>query len=182
MHYPGVLVSGARIATAPPVPPSPSSGVRLSCLRGQLHVTQVRAWAPEPCAFLAHQVADKVKRFFSKYSTNRHKMTTLTPAYHAESYSPDDNRFDLRPFLYNARWPWQFRCIENQVRGRGRRLPAGGGGALLPTRGRFLQPHLCEGASGFKASQSLVSTTDVWGCAVVTGAEHPRMSGGTSRC
>ncbi|XP_060158770.1 glutamine-dependent NAD(+) synthetase isoform X2 [Globicephala melas] len=61
------------------------------------------------------QVADKVKRFFSKYSMNRHKMTTLTPAYHAESYSPDDNRFDLRPFLYNARWPWQFRCIEAQV-------------------------------------------------------------------
>ncbi|XP_057583904.1 glutamine-dependent NAD(+) synthetase isoform X6 [Hippopotamus amphibius kiboko] len=61
------------------------------------------------------QVADKVKRFFSKYSVNRHKMTTLTPAYHAESYSPDDNRFDLRPFLYNTRWPWQFRCIENQV-------------------------------------------------------------------
>ncbi|XP_016072583.1 PREDICTED: glutamine-dependent NAD(+) synthetase [Miniopterus natalensis] len=61
------------------------------------------------------QVADKVKRFFSKYSMNRHKMTTLTPAYHAESYSPDDNRFDLRPFLYHVGWPWQFRCIENQV-------------------------------------------------------------------
>ncbi|XP_040826599.1 glutamine-dependent NAD(+) synthetase isoform X2 [Ochotona curzoniae] len=61
------------------------------------------------------QVADKVKQFFSKYSANRHKMTTLTPAYHAENYSPDDNRFDLRPFLYNTRWPWQFRCIENQV-------------------------------------------------------------------
>nr|XP_023397586.1 glutamine-dependent NAD(+) synthetase [Loxodonta africana] len=61
------------------------------------------------------QVAEKVKQFFSKYSTNRHKMTTLTPAYHAESYSPDDNRFDLRPFLYNTGWPWQFRCIERQV-------------------------------------------------------------------
>ncbi|XP_063500849.1 glutamine-dependent NAD(+) synthetase isoform X4 [Symphalangus syndactylus] len=61
------------------------------------------------------QVADKVKRFFSKYSMNRHKMTTLTPAYHAENYSPEDNRFDLRPFLYNTGWPWQFRCIENQV-------------------------------------------------------------------
>ena len=68
-----------------------------------------------PCAPLTSQVADKVKHFFSKYSMNRHKMTTLTPAYHAESYSPDDNRFDLRPFLYNTRWPWQFRCIENQV-------------------------------------------------------------------
>lgn len=42
-------------------------------------------------------------------------MTTLTPAYHAESYSPDDNRFDLRPFLYNARWDWQFKAIDNQV-------------------------------------------------------------------
>ncbi|KAF3822364.1 hypothetical protein GH733_007738, partial [Mirounga leonina] len=59
------------------------------------------------------QVADGVRRFFSKYAANRHKMTTLTPAYHAESYSPDDNRFDLRPFLYRAGWPWQFRCIED---------------------------------------------------------------------
>jgi NAD+ synthase (glutamine-hydrolysing) len=37
-------------------------------------------------------IAEKVKRFFYFYSVNRHKMTTLTPAYHAESYSPDDNR------------------------------------------------------------------------------------------
>lgn len=74
------------------------------------------------------QVADKVRQFFSRYATNRHKMTTLTPAYHAESYSPDDNRFDLRPFLYNTRWPWQFRCIEDQVGGaaasRGQHAPS----------------------------------------------------------
>ncbi|XP_063800244.1 glutamine-dependent NAD(+) synthetase [Pseudophryne corroboree] len=61
------------------------------------------------------QVAEKVKHFFRMYSINRHKMTTLTPAYHAESYSPDDNRFDLRPFLYNASWTWQFRCIDEQL-------------------------------------------------------------------
>ncbi|KAM3876874.1 glutamine-dependent NAD(+) synthetase [Diretmus argenteus] len=61
------------------------------------------------------QVALKVKHFFRMYSVNRHKMTTVTPSYHAESYSPDDNRFDLRPFLYNPRWTWQFRCIDNQV-------------------------------------------------------------------
>lgn len=61
------------------------------------------------------QVAEKVKHFFRKYSVNRHKMTTVTPSYHAESYSPDDNRFDLRPFLYNTGWVWQFRCINNQV-------------------------------------------------------------------
>ncbi|XP_026234551.1 glutamine-dependent NAD(+) synthetase isoform X3 [Anabas testudineus] len=61
------------------------------------------------------EVAQKVKHFFRMYSINRHKMTTVTPSYHAESYSPDDNRFDLRPFLYNTRWTWQFRCIDNQV-------------------------------------------------------------------
>jgi NAD+ synthase (glutamine-hydrolysing) len=57
-------------------------------------------------------VAEKVKRFFFYYSINRHKMTTLTPSYHAENYSPDDNRFDLRPFLYNARWTRQFQAID----------------------------------------------------------------------
>ncbi|KAI1232782.1 hypothetical protein IHE44_0006623 [Lamprotornis superbus] len=61
------------------------------------------------------QVASKVKHFFRMYSVNRHKMTTLTPSYHAENYSPDDNRFDLRPFLYNTSWSWQFRCIDQQV-------------------------------------------------------------------
>ncbi|CAO0790766.1 unnamed protein product [Mucor circinelloides] len=58
------------------------------------------------------EVAVKVKRFFFYYSINRHKLTTLTPAYHAEAYSTDDNRFDLRPFLYNASWKWQFSKID----------------------------------------------------------------------
>ncbi|EIN09648.1 glutamine-dependent NAD(+) synthetase with GAT domain-containing protein [Punctularia strigosozonata HHB-11173 SS5] len=58
------------------------------------------------------QIAEKVKLFFFHYARNRHKMTTLTPSYHAESYSPDDNRFDLRPFLYPVRFPWQFRKID----------------------------------------------------------------------
>ena len=62
------------------------------------------------------EVAEKVKRFFRYYAINRHKMTTLTPSYHAESYSPDDNRFDLRQFLYNTRWTWQFRHIDACVR------------------------------------------------------------------
>ncbi|KAH9839955.1 glutamine-dependent NAD synthetase with GAT domain-containing protein [Rhodofomes roseus] len=58
------------------------------------------------------QIADKVKLFFFEYARNRHKMTTLTPSYHAEQYSPDDNRFDLRPFLYPSRFPWQFKKID----------------------------------------------------------------------
>jgi len=61
-------------------------------------------------------VADKVKLFFRFYSINRHKMTVLTPSYHAETYSPDDNRFDHRPFLYNATWAWQFRAIDEEVK------------------------------------------------------------------
>ena len=58
------------------------------------------------------------------YAINRHKATTLTPAYHAEEYSPDDNRFDHRPFLYNVRWPWQFARIDELAA----RLERAGGG------------------------------------------------------
>ncbi|RHY22505.1 hypothetical protein DYB25_008771 [Aphanomyces astaci] len=80
------------------------------------------------------EIAAKVKRFFFYYGINRHKMTTLTPSYHAENYSPDDNRyvmctlvvssawamgddghscsFDLRPFLYNSKWTRQFQSID----------------------------------------------------------------------
>uniref|UniRef100_A0A8C4PYX8 Glutamine-dependent NAD(+) synthetase n=1 Tax=Eptatretus burgeri TaxID=7764 RepID=A0A8C4PYX8_EPTBU len=65
---------------------------------------------------LPSQVAQKVQHLFRMYALNRHKMTTLTPAYHAEAYSPDDHRFDLRPFLYDTKWKWQFRCIEQTVR------------------------------------------------------------------
>ena len=68
------------------------------------------------CVEWAHlsptNVAEKVKKFFYYYSINRHKMCTITPAYHAEGYSPDDNRFDLRQFLYNTSWPRQFRVID----------------------------------------------------------------------
>mmetsp|Transcript_58989 Transcript_58989/g.63675 ORF Transcript_58989/g.63675 Transcript_58989/m.63675 type:complete len:446 (-) Transcript_58989:392-1729(-) len=60
-------------------------------------------------------VATKVKRFFLYYAINRHKMCTLTPSYHAEGYSPDDNRYDLRPFLYNTKWTRQFHTIDQLV-------------------------------------------------------------------
>lgn len=66
-------------------------------------------------ACTAKEVADKVKHFFRCYAINRHKMTVLTPAYHAESYSPDDNRFDHRPFLYRANWSWQFKAIDDEL-------------------------------------------------------------------
>lgn len=61
------------------------------------------------------QVAQKVKDFFFYNAVNRHKMTTLTPSYHAENYSPDDNRFDLRPFLQCVTFDEQFASIDRLV-------------------------------------------------------------------
>ena len=61
------------------------------------------------------EVAKKVKLFFRCYAINRHKMTVLTPSYFAETYSPDDNRFDHRPFLYNVNFSWQFKAIDDKV-------------------------------------------------------------------
>ena len=60
-------------------------------------------------------VASKVKSFFYYYSINRHKMTVLTPSYHAEQYGCDDNRYDHRQFLYNAKWDWQFGELDRQA-------------------------------------------------------------------
>jgi NAD+ synthase (glutamine-hydrolysing) len=60
------------------------------------------------------EIAVKVRHFFRSYAINRHKMTVITPAYHAEQYSPDDNRYDLRPFLYPS-FTWPYKKIEAAV-------------------------------------------------------------------
>jgi NAD+ synthase (glutamine-hydrolysing) len=69
-------------------------------------------WTPR---LTPRQVAEKVKRFFFFYAINRHKQTIITPSYHAEQYSPDDNRFDLRPFLINPRFTWASKKIDEIV-------------------------------------------------------------------
>lgn len=62
------------------------------------------------------EIADKVKRFYHYHILNRHKATVATPAYHAESYSPDDHRFDMRPFLYPPAFEsWSFKKIDERV-------------------------------------------------------------------
>ena len=61
------------------------------------------------------QVANQVKFLFRQYAINRHKMTTITPSYHCENYSPDDNRFDLRQFLYRTSWEYQFARIDRRL-------------------------------------------------------------------
>ncbi|KAL8699834.1 MAG: hypothetical protein Q9201_005781 [Fulgogasparrea decipioides] len=62
------------------------------------------------------QVAEKVKRFHHYYAVNRHKMTTLTPSLHSNDYSADDNRFDMRPFLYPSAYDsHQFKAIDEEL-------------------------------------------------------------------
>ncbi|KAH9844511.1 Glutamine-dependent NAD(+) synthetase [Teratosphaeria destructans] len=62
-------------------------------------------------------VMKKVLNFYRFYRINRHKMTTMTPGLYLESYTPDDNRFDLRPFLYPSVWGnYEKRKIENILR------------------------------------------------------------------
>ncbi|CAG8958342.1 hypothetical protein HYFRA_00011019 [Hymenoscyphus fraxineus] len=74
------------------------------------------------------QIYEKVRFFHWCYGINRHKMTTLTPSYHAEQYGPDDNRYDMRPFLYPVlEWPW--RKIEKVIAGMGER------GTKVPEQG-----------------------------------------------
>ncbi|KAJ5928972.1 hypothetical protein N7466_007928 [Penicillium verhagenii] len=62
------------------------------------------------------EIGHKVKLFFHFYQINRHKQTVATPSYHAENYSPDDHRFDLRPFVYPPGFEsWSFRKIDERV-------------------------------------------------------------------
>lgn len=60
-------------------------------------------------------IAERVKRFYRFYAMNRHKTTIITPSIHLSAYNPDDNRHDLRPFLYSVGWPWQFGKIDRHV-------------------------------------------------------------------
>lgn len=84
----------------------------------------VHEWGPEGArnsederrVYEPRQVAEKVKRFFHYYAINRHKMTTLTPSLHSNDYSPDDNRYDLRPFLYPPFYQsWSFKKIDEEL-------------------------------------------------------------------
>ena len=58
------------------------------------------------------ETARKVKIYFFYFSLFRHLMTSMPPAMHATPHNPDDNRHDLRQFVYNSRWPRQFQSID----------------------------------------------------------------------
>ncbi len=122
------------------------------------------------------QVAEKVKRFFYFYAVNRHKSTVLTPSYHAENYSPDDNRFDLRQFLYNVRWPRQFQHIEQLVKQTEQTTPptatatAGSGGAAAATTDTKSQPLTTGVAVGSNGSNGSAAAAGSGGRDVKTPA------------
>jgi len=71
-------------------------------------------WKNRP-GYGPREIAEKVMRFFRFYAINRHKATIVTPSIHLSAYNPDDNRHDLRPFLYVVNWPWQFGKIIAHV-------------------------------------------------------------------
>ena len=114
------VLSHSLSSPVPPIsllvsPPLPNSS-SFNSFSLPLHSLSLHPLAPLSSLLSLLQIADKVKFFFKHYSINRHKLTTLTPSYHAENYSPDDNRFDLRQFLYNTAWSWQFAAIDLEVR------------------------------------------------------------------
>lgn len=85
------------------------------CGPKSMFVKLYHEWSQPPYSYTPEVVAEKVKKFYFYYAVNRHKMTTMTPSYHAEQYSPDDNRFDLRPFLINPKFPLASKNIDNLV-------------------------------------------------------------------
>lgn len=67
----------------------------------------------------SEKLANLIKIFYNRFSRNRHKTTVLTPALHAETYSPDDNRYDHRQILYPS-WTEDFALIDKMVMAIGR--------------------------------------------------------------
>ena len=122
----------------------------------------------------ATEVAEKVKRFWGHYARNRHKATVLTPAYHAEDYSPEDHRFDLRPFLLHAAWPWQFGKIDELAAEVDRQAAAAGGDSSPPPSAS------ASGAgsgSGSAAGSAAADSDDGWTAISRSGAEPPADGG-----
>ena len=78
-------------------------------------------WKDRP-GYAPREIAERVTRFFRFYAINRHKATVITPSIHLSAYTPDDNRHDLRPFLYVVDWPWQFGKIRAHVEDLGKKM------------------------------------------------------------
>ena len=60
------------------------------------------------------EIFNRVKFLWHCFGINRHKQEVLTPSLHAETYSPDSNRYDLLPFL-RPTLTWAYGRIENAL-------------------------------------------------------------------
>jgi NAD+ synthase (glutamine-hydrolysing) len=60
------------------------------------------------------EIGYRVEKFYDRYIKNRNKTTILTPSVHLLP-SPDDNRFDLRPFLYPMDRSVQFKYMDKLI-------------------------------------------------------------------
>lgn len=69
---------------------------------------------------------------------------TIRCAFELQTYSPEDNRYDLRQFLYNTRWPWQFRRIDQLVEKYEASMPE-----PLPELRQQMQPTAAEAAAPY---------------------------------
>ncbi|KAH8116491.1 glutamine-dependent NAD synthetase with GAT domain-containing protein [Phellopilus nigrolimitatus] len=61
---------------------------------------------------LVHEWGRRLSPLQVRTQTKRKVPSDAKTNCHMESYSPDDNRFDLRPFLYPSRFPFQFKKID----------------------------------------------------------------------
>ena len=60
------------------------------------------------------EVYQRTRFLWHNFGINRHKQEILTPSLHAETYSPDSNRYDLLPFLRPS-LTWAYNRIEKAV-------------------------------------------------------------------
>ena len=58
---------------------------------------------------------NKVKIFFTKYAQNRHKVEVLTTGLHLSGKSCSSKRFDLRPIIYENKFKYELKKLENLI-------------------------------------------------------------------
>lgn len=73
-------------------------GNRLSPTEVRPNSSSRTAWVADTdvAPAVTRQIAGKVKLFFFEYARNRHKMTTITPSYHAVRFSSADSVLEPR--------------------------------------------------------------------------------------
>lgn len=55
---------------------------------------------------------DKISKFFTKYSRNRHKVEVLTTSLHLTNKSCSSKRFDLRPLIYEDNFNYEVKRLK----------------------------------------------------------------------